>query len=73
MHVIKEMPVLPFFVRLFGSKAYAARRIADGLKKKGGELVVPPEGFYVEGTEGPLTEGELERAAYWAEQIIAAQ
>jgi flavodoxin I len=67
---IKEIPILPFFVRLFGAKAYAAKSIADGLEKKGGELVVTPEGFYVEGTEGPLQEGELERAADWAKEIL---
>jgi len=59
---------LPVFVRLFG---YAAKSIAGTLKKKAGELVVPPEGFFVGGTEGPLKEGELERAADWAKQIEA--
>jgi flavodoxin len=41
---------------------YAAKRIADQLKKAGGNLIVPPEGFFVEDTEGPLKAGELERA-----------
>jgi hypothetical protein len=54
-------------VNVFG---YAAKPISDRLEKKGGELAVPPEGFYVDGTEGPLTEGELERAADWARQIL---
>jgi hypothetical protein len=54
-------------VNVFG---YAAKPISDRLEKKGGELVVSPEGFYVDGTEGPLTEGELERAADWARQIL---
>jgi flavodoxin len=67
---IDEIPVLPFFVRLFGANAYAAKHIADTLKKKGGELAIPPEGFYVKGTEGPLKEGELERAADWAKEIL---
>jgi len=52
---------------------YAAKRIADRLKKSGGELIAPPEGFIVKDTEGPLKEGELERAADWARQITAAQ
>ena len=55
------------WVRIFG---YAAPRIAGKLKKKGGTLMGPPEGFFVEGTEGPLTEGELERAAGWAKEIV---
>lgn len=53
-------------VRLFG---YAAPRIADSLKKKGGTLIGTPEGFFVEGGEGPLKAGELERAAVWAKGI----
>jgi flavodoxin len=53
-------------VKLFG---YAADPIAKRLRKKGGELVVAPEGFFVEDAEGPLKEGELERAAAWAERI----
>jgi flavodoxin len=68
---IEETPILAFFVRLFGRAAYAAGPMADQLKKKGGKLVVSPEGFYVEGMEGPLVEGELERAASWARQILA--
>ena len=48
---------------------YAAKRIADRLKKSGGDLIMPPEGFFVKGTEGPLKEGELERAADWAKHI----
>ena len=66
---IEKTPILLFFVRLFG---YAAKPIADRLERKGGELIIPPEGFFVEGVEGPLLEGELERAADWAKSIIAA-
>ena len=65
---IEKVRILAFFVRLFG---YAAEPIAKRLEKKGGVLAVPPEGFYVGDTEGPLLEGELERAADWAEQILA--
>ena len=68
MSEIEKTPVLLFFVRLFG---YAAKPIANRLDSKGGALVIPPEGFYVEGVEGPLQEGELERAAAWATNIIA--
>jgi len=48
---------------------FAAGRIAKSLKKKGGTLVGSPEAFYVEGSEGPLRERELERAAAWAKGI----
>jgi flavodoxin len=50
---------------------YAADTIAKSLKKKGGTLVVAPEGFLVTGEEGPLKEGELERAAAWAGKLFA--
>jgi flavodoxin I len=50
---------------------YAADPIAKGLTAKGGELAVPAEGFFVKDSEGPLTEGELERAAEWARGIVA--
>jgi flavodoxin len=66
---IEKVRILAFFVKIFG---YAAEPIADRLKRRGGELAVPPEAFYVGDTEGPLLEGELERAANWARQITAA-
>ncbi len=53
--------------KLFG---YAADRIAKNLKDKGANIVVPAEAFYVMGKEGPLKEGELERAAAWAKTLI---
>ncbi len=49
---------------------YAAKRIAKTLEKKGGKLIVPPEGFFVMGDKGPLAEGELERATKWATLIV---
>ena len=58
-----------FFVKTGG---YAAKPMADRLKKCGGSLALQPEGFYVQGEKGPLKEGELERAAAWAAQLIAA-
>lgn len=60
--------ILPVMTNIFGG--YAAKPIADGLQKKGGRLIVPPEGFFVEDTEGPLKEGELERAADWGRQML---
>jgi len=68
MSEIEKSPPLPFFVRIYG---YAAARIAKQLKKKGGELVVPAEGFFVEGMKGPLVAGELERAEKWAQGLFA--
>jgi len=57
------------WVGIFG---YAAENIFDTLKKKSGIPVMPPEGFFVTGKEGPLKEGESERAALWAEMLMTA-
>ena len=57
------------FATIFG---YAATRIARMLEKSGGKLVVPPEGFFVRGKEGPIKEGESERATQWAKTVLAA-
>ena len=48
---------------------FAAPRIADILKEKGGNLLAEPEGFIVNGTRGPLKSGELERAADWSKKL----
>ncbi len=58
--------ILRFLSNIFG---YAAKPIAEKLVEKGGELIVPPEGFIVKGSEGPLKESELERAVAWVKQI----
>ena len=63
---IASTPVLPYFAKIFG---YAAEPIAKALQKKGAELAISPQGFYVEGKEGPLVEGELERASAWARKL----
>jgi flavodoxin I len=52
--------------KIFG---YAAGRIAGIMKKKGANLIAEPEGFFVEGTKGPLKAGELERATAWGERL----
>ena len=44
----------------------AAEGIARKLRKMRVEPVVPPESFFVNGTQGPLESGEGERAAKWA-------
>ncbi len=59
--------------RLVGIFGYAAGKIADSLKRNGGTLIASPEGFFVKGREGPLKEGELERAADWAKGILQSK
>jgi flavodoxin len=66
---VDKVRILAFFVNIFG---YAAEPIAKRLQSKGGALAIPPAWFYVSDTQGPLVEGELERAAAWARQIVAA-
>jgi flavodoxin I len=56
--------------KIFG---FAAKPMSDKLARKSGHITVPPEGFVVAGEKGPLKEGELERAAAWARQIVASQ
>ncbi len=51
------------WVGLFG---YAAGKIGKHLQKQGAVLVADPEAFFVQGTEGPLRDGEEARAAAWA-------
>ena len=58
-------------IKLANIFGFAAPKIAEVLLKIGGHLVVPAEGFYVKGKEGPLKEGEMDRAANWAKEIIA--
>ncbi len=47
----------------------AAHEIAIRLRRTGVSIVAEPESFFVAEREGPLEEGELERAARWAEEI----
>jgi hypothetical protein len=47
----------------------AARGIAKRLRRHGCTLAKEPESFFVEGTPGPLAEGETERAAIWARSL----
>ncbi len=59
-------------VKVAGDSAYAAPRIAAVLEKAGATMVAAPEGFIVTDTEGPLRDGELERAAEWARRLLTA-
>lgn len=58
-----------FVKRLVNFLGYAAKHILKTLQEKGGAAIAEPEGFIVQGKEGPLKEGELERAAAWAQEL----
>jgi hypothetical protein len=60
---------LTFMVSIFG---YAAKPIADAMAKKGGTPVLEPEGFFVKDSEGPLKDGELQRAKEWGQKALKA-
>ncbi len=62
----------PVFRFIVGRAGYAAPIIAKALAKAGGTAAAPPEGFLVAGSEGPLKQGELERAAAWVRAFKAA-
>lgn len=55
--------------KIVGIFGYAAGRIANILNSKGGVLANNPQGFFVKGRQGPLKEGELDRAISWAKNI----
>jgi flavodoxin len=66
-----QMPgFLKLLVRALG---YAARPIVGGLVKRGATQAAPAEGFFVSGSEGPLKEGEMERARAWAVRLALVQ
>jgi flavodoxin len=72
---VQDVPTVTFDTRLTwprflsGSAAIAS---AKRLEQKGARLLMPPESFLVKGKEGPLVEGELERARAWGSQVRAA-
>jgi flavodoxin len=50
----------------------AAKTLDRRLRKLGGQRIAPPETFFMAGREGPLEDGEIERARTWAESVAAA-
>jgi flavodoxin len=48
----------------------AANEMAKRLTELGAEIVTEPMPFYVKGKEGPLFEGEVEKAKAWATKLI---
>lgn len=48
----------------------AARPIARQLRRHGYRLAAKPEGFIVSGSEGPMRDGELDRARAWGAALV---
>jgi len=62
-----ESSFLRTMIKLFG---YADIKISKALSKAGATLPIENAGFAVTDTEGPLAEGELERAKTWAKTLL---
>lgn len=65
----KMTGMLRFFGKFLDRLGYAAPKIASSLASKGGQVVGNAEGFIVLDKEGPLLDGELERAAAWGHAL----
>lgn len=74
--ILRGVPVAAFDtsyrMSAFLARFTAAKRVDRKLRRLGGKRIVPPETFHVHHDhEGPLYEGEIERAETWAEAILA--
>lgn len=73
--ILRGTPVAAFDtsykMSAFLSRFTAAKKLAQKLRKLGGKRIVPPETFHVMEREGPLYEGEIERAKEWATSLQA--
>jgi flavodoxin len=47
----------------------AAKKISKALENAGAEIIIEPQAFFVKGREGPLLDGEIEKASQWAKLI----
>jgi flavodoxin len=62
-----DSKMLKFMAKTFGN---ADKPMLTALEKKGARIVSTGQGFIVLGSEGPLLDGELERAAAWAATLL---
>jgi len=77
---VSGTPVAVFDTRFHKSRILtgsAAKTMAKKLERKGYEVVVAPESFFVVDTDGPLADGEMARARAWgatvARTLLSAQ
>lgn len=71
---LREMRLATFDTRLHWPELLAgsaAHTIAKSGERHGAYLAVPPESFFVSSGEGPLVDGELERAGAWADTLVS--
>jgi len=75
-HLLVKLAIAVFDTRYHIARVFAgsaAHVIAKEVENRGGSLIVPPESFFVTEREGPLEEGEVERAAVWAGTLADAR
>ncbi|QCP00329.1 flavodoxin family protein [Arthrobacter sp. 24S4-2] len=48
----------------------AAKKMTKSLRAGGADIISKPMAFYVQGSEGPLSSGELDKAAAWAADLL---
>lgn len=72
--VLRGTPVAAFDtsykMSAFLARFTASKKLASKLRRLGGRRIVPPETFHVVEREGPLYDGEIERARAWAKMIL---
>jgi hypothetical protein len=54
------------FLKIFN---FAGDRMSAALKERGCRILAQPGGFTVKGANGPLADGELERATLWGQKL----
>jgi len=54
---------------MVGSMGYATNKMVKTVVKRKKKVIEPVEWFYVTDTEGPLKDGEIEKARRWAESL----
>ena len=69
----KGQPVATFDTRIKkrGLPGSAAKSASHKLARKGGVTIATPNSFWVEGTDGPLLDGEIDRAQTWGNALAA--
>jgi hypothetical protein len=72
--ILRKTPVAAFDtsykMSAFLARFTASKRLDRSLRKLGGKRVVPPETFHVVEKQGPLYDGEIDRAKVWAASIL---
>lgn len=66
MNVDEAPKILKFLASKFG---FATNKMEKWLLKAGGKIAIKSEGFFVTEIQGPLKEGEIDRAKTWLVQI----